>query len=1145
MFEEFYSRLIESDPFNRVIHSVKSDGHAVIHSLAGSLSSWMAGALFRYTGQTCLLIAPDEYAHILLDDLEECLPPDQIVFFPARDTGVYDDFLPDHQLMTQRMLALYRLVSKSGPLLVITTPKALIEKTIPSLVFHRNILAFKLHDDIYFELVVEAVQDLGYTRNDMVRFPGDYAVRGGLIDLYPLDSHSPVRLEFLGDTIDSIRYFDPITQRSSSQPLTEVTIYPTAEIIYQQHYISQALDTLKREGGDHYESLYAKLKDKIEKRQLFPGGEKYLYYYYGGELGSMIDFLPQPWMGFWLNPGHSEKYWREFMGDVESQYTRKISLDPFLPPPDKILFTWEKFMARIGTIPQIKAYNFGLVSSEEGVEYSSTLTGNFSGNLDQFRHKVNLYAQQGYREYLCCDNPGQRQRLIELMPEIETQVEMIVGHTSQGFRDRITRMVVYTDHELFSKLPRRKIRKKSHELQAPMDLHSLYEDDYVVHTDYGIGQYKGLKRITLNQSEYDCLLISYQGDDKLYVPIDQITRIEKYSHKDCLPPIINKLGTVQWQKIKEKTRKAIEEMAEELLELYAVRRSQPGFAFLPDDIRQKELEAAFLYEETDDQIKAIYEVKKDMENTFPMDRLICGDVGFGKTEVAVRAAFKCISSGKQVAVLVPTTILAQQHYITFKERLDPFSIRVEVLSRFVSDSDQKKILKELKAGHVDLVIGTHRLISSDVVIPNLGLLIIDEEQRFGVKQKERIKKFRQLVDVLTLTATPIPRTMHLSMMGARDITIIETPPRDRLSIQTEIIYFDKEVLREAVLRELNRGGQVFWVHNRIQSLYKLAPIIKEIVPGVRLGIAHGQMENVILEDVMLKFIRKEIDVLLATMIIENGLDIPNVNTIIVDLAERMGLAQLYQLRGRVGRSNLQAYAYLIVPPIEQLTDDAIRRIEALKEFSELGSGMALAMRDMEIRGIGNVLGPQQHGFMQAIGYDLYSRLLDETVQRLKGGKTDLTRIPEVQVQLKAYLDSSYINEDSLRIYFYQKLMKSRSHQELDALNQEIQDRFGQIPTESLHLFLKQHLALSARSLGFDKLIIRSKQILGIYDLERVPSQSVLIKIVASSPVPVLVKSSQVYGIEFMMINAKKEVEVMLSGREIFDQIEAKILSESQ
>ncbi|MDH4158573.1 MAG: transcription-repair coupling factor, partial [candidate division Zixibacteria bacterium] len=698
----------------------------------------------------------------------------------------------------------------------------------------------------------------------------------------------------------------------------------------------------------------------------------------------------------------------------------------------------------------------------------------FASRLDLLGKSIRQFRQSGIDHFIATDTAGQATRLSELIAEkagLTAQPAIEVADLKGGFVCPDGGFAVLTDHEIFSRYHRRVRKKKYREGVAISDYSSLDTGDYVVHTDYGIARYLGLKTITVDGRNRDCLLLEYYGKDRLYVPIEEFNRVSKYSGKDSAP-ILTALGGPGWEKLKKKTKKAIDDMAADLIKLYAERKTRRGFAFGADTVWLKQLEASFIYEETPDQLKAIGDVKRDMEDEQPMDRLICGDVGYGKTEVAVRAAFKAIENGKQVAVLVPTTILAQQHHQTFTERFSEFPIKLEMLSRFRTRQQQLAIIQDMAEGKIELVIGTHRLLSNDVAFKDLGLLIIDEEHRFGVRHKEKLRRLKATVDTISMTATPIPRTLHMSLMGVRDMSIINTSPKDRLPIISEIVEFDPAIIATAILREIDRGGQVFFVHNRVQTIEAMHHYLKKIVPQVEVGVAHGQMHEKSLEGIMLAFLAGRHDVLLCTSIIESGLDIPTANTIIVNRADRFGLAQLYQIRGRVGRSTHRAYAYLLTPQMRLLKADAVKRLRALEAHSDLGSGFALAMRDLEIRGAGTLLGARQSGFIEEIGFDLYNRLLEEAIAHLKG--QEIQRLPEtkLEIDMETYISEDYVSDRQQKVDIYRRLADARTLDEVERLREEIIDRFGPLPPSTVNLFEATAVKVAAAALDLEKVKIK-------------------------------------------------------------------------
>ncbi len=752
----------------------------------------------------------------------------------------------------------------------------------------------------------------------------------------------------------------------------------------------------------------------------------------------------------------------------------------------------------------------------------------FGRNLDLTRDYIRRLRGRGIAVTVLCDTAPHRDRLAELMEGVGA--DFAVGNLAGGFEVPELKMAVLTDHEIFQRARRRRAGRRYSRGISLKELLAMRPGDYVVHIEHGIGVYRGIDRLTVNGHLTDCMKIEYAGGDKLFIPVDQLSLVQKYAAEEGARPPLSKLGTQKWEKTKQKVKQAIKDMAEELSTLYAKRKALPGYGFAADNVWQTEMEARFPYEETPDQLTAIEEVKEDMEAPTPMDRLICGDVGYGKTEVAVRAAFKCVLDGKQVAFLVPTTLLAEQHYETITERLRGYPVRIEMLSRFRTRREQLQTVADLKAGRTDIVVGTHRLLSKDVGFKDLGLVVVDEEQRFGVVHKERLKRLRTQVDVLTLTATPIPRTMNLALMGVRDMSTIRTPPRDRRPIQTEICEFNDEIITYALMREADRGGQCFFVHNRVESIDAMANYVRALVPHLRVVVAHGQMRERQLEEVMRKFLDREYDILVSTMIIESGLDLPNVNTIIVNRTDTFGLAQLYQLRGRVGRSARKAYAYLLIPPNRVMTENAMKRLKAIEEFEDLGSGFQLAMRDLEIRGAGNILGSQQHGFIVNIGFDMYTRLLEEATRELKGLPVEQKVETQLITTLEAYLPRAYVADDAEKMNLYKSLADADTVAAVDELAAEVTDRFGRMPKAAEHLFELRRLRVRATEAGVEKLLLRDGGV--VLEMRRELSKRDVQNLIRQMPIPVTFKTHGKHRVEA----AAREVrgEMLLVAGQILD-----------
>ncbi len=905
------------------------------------------------------------------------------------------------------------------------------------------------------------IDGLGYKRASMVYEPGEFSVRGGIVDIYPAGADAPVRIEFFGDMVESIRAFDTDTQRSIG-PLDEVTVLPSKET---------------------------------------GGGEG------AGSAGSsdLAAYFDEPPLWVLDEPERVTSQAGEFEGRVFSSFSEASSGAVSgggreLPRPEELYLTESELNRRISREPHIAVSSLGLEGESDGYYRSAYVSRSIEGM--RLRDTVpmpwpeelpktpvsifckNLKAMmKGVSVNVLAPNEGHAERMLEIFAEYGVPavkggpvlassfgpaegytVRVVIGELSSGFFMEGPGLAFITYAEIFGEKPRRAPSPKAKVERFLTSLSELSVGDYVVHMDHGIGRYLGMKRLSLMGVETDFLDVVYQGSDRLYVPVDELGKVQKYIGAEGAAPRLEKLGGVGWERAKSRAKKAVQEIAKELLELYAARAVAPGFAYSPDDHLFREMEGAFEYDETPDQARAVSEVKSDMEKPHPMDRLVCGDVGYGKTEVAVRAAFKAALDGKQAAVLVPTTLLASQHFETFSSRLAAFPVKVAMLSRFTPKDVKAKTLMELKSGLVDIVIGTHRLLQKDVTFKDLGLLVIDEEHRFGVAHKEKLKQMRKQVDVLTLTATPIPRTLHMSITGIRDLSLIETPPPDRLPIKTIIARFDKPVVREAILRELNRGGQVFFVHNRIESIYSIADMLRGIVPEAHIGVAHGRMREDTLEKVMAEFITGKLDLLISTSIIESGLDIPSANTIIINRADRFGLADLYQLRGRVGRSRARAYAYLLVPGEEVLTEVAQKRLRVLSELTELGAGFRLALHDLEIRGAGNILGAEQSGHIADIGFELYTRLLESAVRELKGEAVEEQVEPVMGLKVSAYIPDTYVPDTAHRLGVYKRLAVATSEDELRDLQDELADRYGPLPEPARLLMEVMDLKVLARTL---------------------------------------------------------------------------------
>jgi transcription-repair coupling factor (superfamily II helicase) len=1026
-----------SESFSKIRDAlVRGEKVVCVSGLAGSGKTLLLAYLKKNLGLPFLVITPKpEEALKIYDDLVSFLGQESTRFFPAWETLPYEMKIPDSEVVGKRLETLYDLATSKN-IIAVSTVRSCLEKTILPEDLKKKTIRLRVGEDADIELLSQQLSGLGFKRFPQVEEVGSYSIRGGIVDVFPYSYTDPVRIEFFGDQIESVRKFAVSDQRSI-QKIDSALILPSREVLISDAELEECLSKLRLKQAES-------LREKIRLISAYafydevPGLE-WLASLFELPQAKILNYFPQDSIVFMDEPSLIQNELDQIKAETEHLFWEAEKREEAVPEPNVLFDNMEAFFNQVHQFQVIE--NLSLGEGKESIDMGMTEPEVFGGNLNLLRSAIRNHKTQNQKVYIFCDNLGQRDRLSELLDHEAEGVNLEVGLLNSGFSFPETDLVCLTDHQIFSRYFRRRRRRRFNEGVALSSYSALSVGDFVVHIDFGIGKYAGLENLLVDQRKRECLKLLYQGEDKLYVPIEEFNRVHKFVGKEG-SPTLSRLGGASWEKLKRRTKKAIQDMAQELIELYAVRKAKPGFAFSSDSTWQKELEASFIYEETPDQLSAIDAIKQDMEKEIPADRLICGDVGYGKTEVAIRAAFKCVMDGKQVVVLVPTTILAFQHFVTFGERLREYPVKVEMLSRFKSRKEQKEIVRGLKGGKVDVVIGTHRLLSNDMEFKDLGLVIIDEEQRFGVAHKEKLKKLRRLVDVLTLTATPIPRTFQLSLFGARDMSIINTPPKDRLPIHTEIVRFDKELIADAILREVDRGGQVYFVHNRVQTIEAMYRFLKTLVPQVRIAIAHGQMDERNLERVMLEFLDHQYDCLLVTSIIESGIDIPTVNTIIIDRADKFGLAQLYQLRGRVGRSGTKAYAYLLVPKVKLLNPTARKRLKALEQFTQLGSGFHLALRDLEIRGAGNLLGPQQHGFIEEVGFDLYCRLLDEAVRELKGEK--IQKQPEVKMEfdLDIYIPQSYIPDSQQRVEIYRKLSEAFSVEEVDIIEAELSDRFG-------------------------------------------------------------------------------------------------------
>jgi transcription-repair coupling factor (superfamily II helicase) len=1009
-----------------------------VSGLAGSLTAVFIAFLYDRLERQLIVVANDQSSTLRLhDDLQVCLGSDSVRAFGKEHRGVFD---PKSEIHVEYINSLrYLLANKKA--LVVCGPQALSVKVPPPDLIKRLEFTLEVGRAYSLDHTTKQLAGLNFERKDFVETFGDYAIRGGILDIFPFVGDNPVRIEFFGETVESIREFDSLSQRSVKE-LTSATIVP----------------------------------DVLSK------GEEL------GTAASLLDYLQSDAIIVMEEPGLIQNA-------IASQHNEHKAKN----------FQWSELQEMLPLFSRLNIHHIA-TSSDQSIKFSSITQPSFNGSVKLLKENLHDLQRAGYTIVITADGQAELSRLEMLLdeasPDLDDQsdkneslveldlssIEFSLDAFHAGFILPEERIAVFTEHQIFNRLRRReKKRRTRFKSVSKREVYELRKGDYVVHEDHGIGRFDALQKITVRGIEQEVIRLLYDGSDTLYVNLNYLGKVQKYSSKEGHIPKLSKLGSADWERLKSRAKNRIKDIARDLIKLYARRKKAPGFSFPKDTTWQKELEASFMYEDTFDQAKSTIDIKQDMEAANPMDRLVCGDVGFGKTEVAVRAAFKAVLGGKQVAILVPTTILAMQHYHTFLDRTSRYSTSIQVLSRFKSKKEQAQIINQLMVGSIDIVIGTHRLLSKDVEFKDLGLLIIDEEHRFGVSAKERLRQLRAHVDTLTLTATPIPRTLHFSLMGARDLSIIATPPRNRLPVITEITQYSDDLAKEAVNREIRRGGQVYFVHDRIHNIGEITLRLQSILPGVRVRFAHGQMHARELEEVMMDFLERRFDVLVSTKIIESGLDMPNVNTIIINRADKFGMAELYQLRGRVGRSNLQAFAYLLTPPISVLTRNTIQRLQAVEEFTELGSGFSLAMRDLEIRGAGNLLGGEQSGFIETMGFETYNRILEDAVSELReqefrelfGDKQlPISKVSEtvVEADLEALIPTSYVESDIERLNLYRRLYGVTTNPQLDEVASELRDRFGVLPSEAENLFEVVRIRLAASQLGFRKIIVSKTEL---------------------------------------------------------------------
>ena len=1097
-FQKSITRIQATAPFAEVVAALKDGlGELTLHGMAGSLPSILLAHIRRTCDRQMLVVTPTtEVAEEIRDDVEGLLGEEAVCYFPDWEIVPFEEKSPHVEVTGLRLEALQRLLL-GDPVVVVAPVASIMRPTLEPEAIAAATRVVRVGDLVELDELAGWLRALSYEAENKVEQIGQFARRGGILDVYTYGYERPFRIELFDDEVESIRAFDPVSQRSTDT-VQEIEILPRREILSGGDWWRDALPRLDEVAEETGQDL-TQICDQIALGTHFPGIE-FWSSVLSGVHPSLVDHLEKNAVIFLADSEAVEQQAGRFFDDMGGLIERRRERGQPVLPVERVLHSWETIESQIDARTRLNQVE--LAMSGEYVEFGARSVRRYEGSIEALREDIESAAREKGATLVLAENDAQAARLEDLLGSSLDRCDIDVGRLHHGFWYPAGGAQIVNDHELFSRTKRRHRYRRYHGAAPVKDAFSLTPGDVVIHEDHGIGIYQGIERITLDGISRDTVKILYRDKDRLYVPAEQIDRIQRFSAEEEEAPVLSKLGGADWERLKAKTKKGAVKLARDLIQLYATRQSNPGFSFSPDGHWMNEMEAAFVYEETRDQLSTIREIKVDMEKPQPTDRLVCGDVGFGKTEVAIRAAFKAVVDQKQVAVLVPTTILAQQHYHTFCERLSGFPVRVDVLSRFRTKMEIEKALHDIERGQVDILIGTHRILSQDVKFRDLGLIVIDEEHRFGVKHKERLKHLRQTVDVVSMTATPIPRTLYLSLMGARDMSVISTPPRDRLPVHTEVIPFDQDKIAEGILREIDRSGQVFFLHNRIHSIEERAEWLKELLPGVRFRFAHGQMSERQLEKVMVDFMEHKFDVLITTMIIQSGVDIPNANTIFVDRADTFGLAELYQLRGRVGRSSHRAYAYLLVPPETMLNPRARKRLRAIEEHSDLGSGFRVAMRDLEIRGAGNLLGNEQHGFITAVGFDLYVKLLDEAVRELKGEVVESLPDCEVDMRLSSYLPDDYVADGEQKMDLYRRLAASSSLSEVQDFETELKDRYGFPPEPARALLAMMRIKILGKTMRASRVAVdRKGKVTVRFSIERAPRQDVLAEMVGRSPLP--------------------------------------------
>lgn len=1056
MKPEILDKYSQSSKVKQIISAIgQRENKLHVKGLIGSSLSFVTDPLFRQSELPFLLILKDkEEAAYYLNDLEQLIGDQDVLFYPGSYRRPYQIEETDNANILLRAEVLNRINSRKKPAIIVSYPEALFEKVVTKKDLEKNTLKVAVGDQVSIDFINEVLFEYEFRRVDFVTEPGEFSVRGGIVDVFSFSNDNPYRIEFFGNEVDSIRTFD-VGNQLSLEKQKKITVIPNMENKFLN-----------------------------EKRESF------------------LEYINEKTVLFIQNT-------EGLVSQLDTLYTKaidafeKLSKDIKHAVPEELFLNQQAFLKKALDFTVVELSSKPLFKTDKTFEFHIQPQPSFNKQFDLLLTNLNDNHSNGYKNYLFCSNDAQAKRFHDIFESLDEenhenirkQYHTIVFPLYQGFIDEENLLACYTDHQIFERYHKFSIKNGYSKKQTITlkELNSLSVGDYVTHIDHGIGKFGGLQKIQVEGKIQEAIKLVYADNDIVYVSIHSLHKISKYNGKDGAPPKIYKLGSNAWKTLKQKTKARVKHIAFNLIQLYAKRRLEKGFQYGPDTYMQAELESSFIYEDTPDQITATRDVKADMESERPMDRLVCGDVGFGKTEVAIRAAFKAVDNGKQVAILVPTTILAFQHFKTFKERLKDMPVNIGYINRFRTAKQKSETLKQLEEGKLDIIIGTHQLTNKSVVFKNLGLLIVDEEQKFGVNVKDKLKTIAQNVDTLTLTATPIPRTLQFSLMAARDLSVITTPPPNRYPIETQVVGFNEEIIRDAISYEIQRGGQVYFINNRIENIKEVAGMIQRLVPGAKVGVGHGQMEGKKLEDLMLAFMDGDFDVLVATTIIESGLDVPNANTIFINNANNFGLSDLHQMRGRVGRSNKKAFCYFITPPYSVMTEDARKRIQALEQFSDLGSGFNIAMKDLEIRGAGDLLGGEQSGFINEIGFETYQKIMNEAIEELKEnefkdlyeeveGTGDKEYVKDIQIDtdFELLFPDEYVNNITERLNLYNDLSVIKTEEELIAFERKLIDRFGPLPKQAQALMTSMRIKWLATKMGIEKLVLKQGKMVGYF-----------------------------------------------------------------